>query len=239
VVRYMTSEDGSHWSEPRPVLGLAGAPVEGIFEQDPHLLPGGRMVAAVHERPGLQLHPWYSDDPLGVSGWTRGELPGLPHAAASSREIEPSWFSRADGAVVMVSRDQGNSFHKLASLSTDRGMHWSTPVATNMPDSRSKQSAGNLPDGTAFQVSNPSGTRDRFPLVITLSRDGFIFDEAYLLRGGGAGMQALRYPGRYKRPGFSYPKSVVWGDYLYVAYATNKEDVELTRIPLATLQRRN
>ena len=32
-----------------------------------------------------------------------------------------------------------------------------------------------------------------------------------------------------------YPKSIVWNGFLYVAYATNKEDVELTRVPLSSL----
>lgn len=41
--------------------------------------------------------------------------------------------------------------------------------------------------------------------------------------------------GKYKRIGYSYPKSVLWDNYLYVAYATNKEDIELTRIPLTSL----
>ena len=28
---------------------------------------------------------------------------------------------------------------------------------------------------------------------------------------------------------------MIWKDHLYVGYATNKEDVELTRVPLASL----
>jgi hypothetical protein len=52
-----------------------------------------------------------------------------------------------------------------------------------MPDSRAKQSAGNLPDGTAFLVNAPRADRVRIPLVVTLSADGRVFDRAYLLRG--------------------------------------------------------
>jgi hypothetical protein len=85
-------------------------------------------------------------------------------------------------------------------------------------------------------VNNPSDDKTRYPLAITLSQNGFVFDRAYLLRSGGADLQPLEYPGKYKRPGYSYPKSVVWGDFLYVGYATNKEDVELTRIPLSSLE---
>lgn len=110
-----------------------------------------------------------------------------------------------------------------------------TPALVDTPDSRAKQSAGNLPDGTAYMVNNPSGNKERFPLVITLSRDGFHFDKAFLLRSGGVDLQPQRFQGKYKRAGYSYPKSVIWGSYLYVSYATNKEDVEVTRIPISSL----
>jgi len=149
--------------------------------------------------------------------------------------MEPSWFFRADNAVVMVFRDQNSTFRRLASLSRDRGITWSTPVVTDMPDSRSKQSAGNLPDGTAFQVGNPVDTNIRIPLAVSLSHDGQVFDKAFVLRKGGSDLQARRYTGTSKTPGYSYPKSMVWQGSLYVSYATNKEDVEYTRVPLASL----
>ena len=45
--------------------------------------------------------------------------------------------------------------------------------------------------------------------------------------------QELKYTGKAKRLRlFHYPKSVVIGDYLYISYATSKEYVEYTRIPL-------
>ena len=163
-------------------------------------------------------------------------MPNLPYAGAdTSREIEPSWYLRSDGAIVMVMRDQASSFRTLAALSRDHGVSWTAPVKTGMPDSRSKQSAGNLPDGTAYLVGNPTGNRRRHPLAIALSRDGFFFDRAWLLRAGGDHVPRLRHPGRFKRSGYSYPKSVIWNDWLYVAYATNKEDAELSRIPPQSL----
>ena len=235
VTEYITSKDGLSWSDPEPVIDLDGNAIEGVIEQDPHRLPGGRIVGAFHENPGLVLAPWYTDDPLGLSGWTRGRMQNLPYDGNSSRELEPSWFLRTDGAIVMVMRDQAASFRKLASISTDEGATWTRPVLTNAPDSRSKQSAGNFPDGTAYMVFNPTGNRNRYPLAIALSADGRAFDRAFLLRKGGDGLQPRRFEGRYKREGFSYPKSVAWNDYLYVAYATNKEDIELTRVPVLQL----
>lgn len=235
---YMTSKDGETWSAPRRVMGRDGKPVEGIIEQDPHRLPDGRIVTAFHTRPGMIVTPFYTDDPLGIGGWMRGRMTNLPvtgkDAGRVSRELEPSLFLRRDGCAVMVFRDQAESFRQLAATSCDWGESWTTPVVTDMPDSRSKQSAGNLPDGTAFLVNAPNSDRVRIPLAITLSADGRCFDRAYLLRGR-ADLQPLRTQGTYKRPGYSYPKSVIWGDHLYIGYAPNKEDAQLSRIPLSAL----
>ena len=236
VTYFIESRDGVNWSNPAPLLDAGGNAIEGVIEQDPHRLPGGRIVTAFHEQPGLVLTPWYTDNPLGIKGWNRGRMSNLPYSGDSSREIEPSWFMRRDGALIMIMRDQDSSFRKLAAVSTDKGVSWTRPVLTNVPDSRSKQSAGNLPDGTAYMAFNPSGNRERFPLALTLSRDGLLFDRAWLLRAGGQDLPPRRHEGQYKRVGYSYPKSVVWGKYLYVVYATNKEDIELTRVPLGSLE---
>jgi hypothetical protein len=231
---YRLSRDGVSWSTPKRVRGADRRPVEGIIEQDPHVLPGGRILTAFHTRPGLIVAPFYTDDPLGIRGWRRGRISLLENDGKTSRELEPSLFSRG-ACGVMVFRDQASTFRQLAAESCDGGATWSSPVVTNMPDSRAKQSAGNLPDDTAFLVNAPRGDRVRMPLAITLSADGRTFDRAYLLRGE-ADLPPLRYAGLYKRRGYHYPKSVVWRDHLYVAYATNKEDVELTRVPLESLR---
>lgn len=232
---YASTTNGQDWTALAMVTDGHGAPVPGIFEQDPRALPDGRIISAFHLQPGLLVAPFFTDDAAGTSGWTRGRFENLAFEGSVSREIEPSWFLRGDGAVVMVFRDQAESFRKLASVSHDRGESWSTPVITGMPDARTKQSAGNLPDGTAFLVGNPVGNKSRYPLTITLSRDGHVFDHAWLLRAGGDALPPLRFAGRYKRPGYSYPKSAVLGGWLYVAYATNKEDIEVTRLPAEAL----
>jgi hypothetical protein len=231
-----TSTDGVTWSARKSLPTSAGTPLTAVFEQDPRLLPNGqRILGAAHFQPGLLAAPCYTDDLTGMTGWRRAVFTNLPHTGDVSRELEPSWFARGDGALVMVFRDQNSTYRRLASISIDRGASWSMPVVTDMPDSRAKQSAGNLPDGAAFQVGNPVPTNVRIPLVVTLSRDGQVFDKAFALRRGGADLQAQRYPGTAKTLGYSYPKSMVWQGSLYVGYATNKEDVEYTRVPLASL----
>lgn len=239
---YRTSRDGLTWSAPQRVTGADGKPVEGVIEQDPHVIDG-RVLTAFHLRPGMIAKPFFTDDPLGVTGWTQGRMENLPrdtssaaaaHEKTLSREIEPSLFRRADGCVVMVFRDEELSFRQLASESCDRGVSWTTPALTAMPDARAKQSAGNLPDGSAYLVNAPNTDRPRLPLAVTVSTDGKTFDRSWLLRGK-SDLQPLRFEGQYKRPGYHYPKSVVWNGFLYVGYAANKEDVQVTRVPLTSL----
>jgi hypothetical protein len=232
---YTTSTDGMTWTLRKAVTMADGSPLNGIFEQDPHALPDGRIINAAHFQRGLIIAPCYTDDPLGISGWIRGALKNLAFSGTTSREMEPSWFRRADGAVVMVFRDQATTFRRLASVSGDRGQTWTAPVVSEMVDSRSKQSAGNLPDGTAFQVGNPVEVKLRIPLALSLSQTGQVFDKAFILRRGGSDLQDQRYPGESKGRGYGYPKSMVYEGHLYISYATNKEDAEYTRIPLTSL----
>ena len=233
--RYITSTDGLTWSEPAEVTMADGSRLDAIFEQDPHALPSGRIVNAAHFAPGLFVYPIYTDDPSGKTGWHKASFTPKQQSSTQSRELEPSLYRKPDGTLVMIFRDQSSTFYKLASVSTDNGESWSSSVLTNFPDSRSKQSAGNLPDGTAFVASNPVSNKNRWPLALTLSADGSEFNTAWLLRSKDE-MQPLRYSGSAKREYYSYPKSVVIDDWLYVAYSTNKEDVEYSRVPLSSIQ---
>lgn len=233
-VEYITSKDAIHWSAPQRLLNDENKPVNGIIEQDLKQLPNGRILTTIHHQPGLIAKPFYTDDAKGTSGWTQGTIENLPHQPGISRELEPSWFLNKNAEPVMVFRDQASSFTVLASTSNDNGKTWTLPTATNMPDSRAKQSAGNLPDGRAFLVNNPSGNKNRTPLTITLSKDGQLFNKAYLLRGE-AELPPMLFAGKYKRIGYSYPKSIVWNNRIWVSYAVNKEDIEVTSIPVADL----
>jgi hypothetical protein len=232
--RYSLTTDGLNWTMPKALLMANGDTLKGIFEQDPHALPSGRIVNAAHFQPGLVINPIYTDDPKGISGWLKADFTNITTGDVS-RSIEPSWFTNDDGHLTMTFRDQTNTYFKLASVSTDEGESWSTPVLTNMPDARTKQSAGNLPDGTAYLVGNPVNNSVRIPLTVTLSKDGRVFNTSYVLRKGGDDLQTLRFSGTAKRLGYHYPKSMVHNGYLYVSYATNKEDVQYTRVPISKL----
>jgi hypothetical protein len=230
---YMTSVDGLVWSEMTPVRMADGSEMNGVLEQDPRRLPDGRLVGAVHFQPGLHVNPVFTSDPKGISGWKMGQFES-EDIGKTSREIEPSQYLQPDGTIVMLFRDQSSSFRKLVSFSKDDGETWTKPALTSFPDARTKQCAGNLPDGTAFMVSCPVPAKRRWPLVLHLSSDGRVFDKAILLRSGApADLPHRRYDGKYKTLGYNYPKALVHNGKLYVGYSTNKEDVECTIVTLA------
>lgn len=210
-----------------------GSEMNGVLEQDPYTLPDGRLMGAVHFMPGLHICPVFTDDPTGHSGWRKADFES-EDMGKQSREIEPSQYIQSDGTIVMLFRDQKSSFRKLASVSKDRGETWSKPQLTNIPDARTKQCAGNLPDGTSYMVCCPSNSKQRWPLILLLSRDGVCFDKAILLRSGMADdLPPRRYEGKYKTLGYSYPKAFVHNNILYIGYSTNKEDVQCTIVTLS------
>ena len=236
---YITSTNGLDWTSIQRVKMANGTDINAVFEQDPHALPDGRIINGAHFQPGLNCSPIYTDDPSGTSGWVRAAFTNLSFNGSQTRELEPSWYRRSDGAVVMVFRDQNSTYRQLASVSTNSGQNWTLAVTNGtLPDSRAKQCAGNLPDGTAYMVNNPISTavvKTRRPLVLTRSRTGSLFDKAYLLRSYWS-LPPQRYSGTAKTLGFSYPKATIWNGYLYVGYSVNKEDMECTRVPLTSLQ---
>ena len=226
---YVSSSDGSSWTSPAQVKMADGSPLNGIFEQDPHVLSSGRIVNAAHFQEGLMVYPIYTDDPSGVSGWKKGDFTPTPNGTQSV-EMEPSLFVQSDGTLAMIFRDQTSSYTKLISYSLDDGKTWSKAQATTMPDARTKQSAGNLSDGTAFMVGSPVNNNVRSPLAVTFSKNGKSFDKAYVLRSNSS-LPQLVYTGTAKKQGFHYSKSLVANGNLYVGYATNKEAVEVTIVP--------
>ena len=234
--RYVATTDGSTWTDPKVVTMAGGDTLNGIFEQDPRAIPGGRIINAAHFQPGLIINPIYTDDPSGVRGWIKGDYTNLSISDNISQGIEPSLYQRGDGAIVLILRDQNSSYKKLASVSYDSAKTWTPVVKTSMPDARTKQSAGNIADSTVYMVGNPNDDKLRIPLVVTLSSDGSYFNTAYLLLEDHDTLpDEPRFSGTAKRKGFHYPKTMVWKDTMYVSYAYYKEDVMYTRVPLKSL----
>lgn len=158
-------------------------------------------------------------------------------------------YQLEDGTWVRLFRDSGTrglrtlreeeaskSRRNYVSFSFDGGRTWTVPTRTSFPDACARSNAGKLPDGQVYVINNvlPLSTKKggRSLLAISLSRDGLNFDRMAVIRFL---PPPSRYEGRSKSVGYAYPHSVIVGDHLWVIYSINKEDIEITRIPLSEL----
>jgi hypothetical protein len=137
-------------------------------------------------------------------------------------------------AVTQKEKEDSKSRRNYASFSFDDGKTWTVPTRTGIPDACARSNAGRLPDGQVYVINNiipmnPGGLGGRSMLAISLSRDGLNFDRAAIIRFISP---PIRYKGLEKTIGYQYPHSVVAENDLWVIYSVNKEDVEVTRIPL-------
>jgi predicted neuraminidase len=116
-----------------------------------------------------------------------------------------------------VFRDNGGSGFLHRSFSTDNGRTWSNPVKTNFSDATSKISGLRLSDGRYVLISNPK-PKKRDPLVLSVSTDGMVFTKMLYLVGG-----------RH----IDYPHVIEHDGHLFVAFAGDKQSVEVLKIRLA------
>lgn len=123
----------------------------------------------------------------------------------------------------------------LTSISDDGGKTWATPVerAKGLVTSNAKIWGQRLTDGTYATVYNPS--EFRWPLAISLSKDGLNYTTLNLVNGE---VPPMRYGGNYKSYGPQYTRGIQEGNgvpkdsNLWVTYSINKEDLWVTRIPV-------
>ena len=222
-----TSRDATSWSDPQRITS-------GFFIEAPDRLPNGHLLLFGEfvdpHRTTKRARILVTREPDGLSGWTEAKL-HVPDVRTFGY-TEPSPWLRTDGTIVTPLRNYSGFLY--SSISQDRGVTWSTPVKTSFPDSTARSSTGRLPDGSIFLINNPGpGRGNRALLTIALSRDGVLFDRAFVIHNKSTKKQ---FDGRHKADGWQYPNAIVHGKHLFVAYSINKEDVGLKRIALSDLQ---
>lgn len=237
----VSRDRGATWSAPTVV-------VRNQFGfMPPAPLASGRLIL-----PGHLTSAW-TDDPSGLSGWTRTGPPGLPadylddwYSRAKGAALlglphhfnEANFFQTDDGVVHMMLRNENNT-RMGVSESRDDGRTWSRPRLTGFTNSVSRSHFGRLPDGRYFCVSCPTPPRagaapstrnPRTPVVLALSHDGVTFDRHYVLGDDAQGEP--RIPGYLKHGRYGYPFLLAMGENALVVYSTNKEDINIARFRL-------
>ena len=168
----------------------------------------------------------------------------MPAGADTKRLCEPVVYRTADGKRMMLLRDDSYSHRMYAAVSPD-GRHWNTAVPTDIPDSPSEPHNTTLEDGTILLVGNFMAPEfdnadkvhhyDRDPLMVAVSRDGYLFERAYALR---CGQQQWRVPKSEvlgRGGGAQYPSCLVNDGKLFILYSMGKEDIWMSSVPLTAL----
>jgi sialidase-1 len=180
-----TSDDGASWSNAADITAETRLPSWRAYGTGPGhglLLTSGShagriVIGAYHSQGGPQpnghdyaAHAIYSDD-HGAT-WHIGASVAVPGSNESSAA------QRADGAVVINSRDEsGESLARVISISKDGGAHWdSSTVARDLPDPKCEGSMIAVGTGKKQRLlfSNADGGRlgVRRNLTVSVSRDG-------------------------------------------------------------------
>jgi hypothetical protein len=219
-----TTRNGADWSDLRD-LGIPIVPNHG-----PQRVASGRLIIS-----GNIVFP-YTDDPGGQTGWKPVGLPPFPWQNwyddsegfwKHYKEInwdqwlcEGSFYQLDNGKLCMLLRS--NQKRLFLSESTDSGETWSKPIPTDFTDCGTKFHCGRLPDGRFYVVGNPDPASNRCPLVVTLSKDGEVFNREFVIDGA---YRSLRNPGRWKGGIYGYPHTLIDSGRMYVVCSVNKEGV--------------
>ena len=125
--------------------------------------------------------------------------------------------------------------HALTSISEDGGETWEyDPTrAPGVVNANAKIWGQRTSDGKYAIVYNPS--EFRWPLAVSTSEDGLIYDDLLLVHGE---ITTMRYGGNYKSWGPQYVRGILEGNGtppdgdLWVTYSMNKEDIWVASIPV-------
>lgn len=210
---FRLNSQGETWND----LGVIAD--DAINNFPPEKLPSGEWMMSRrthdYQRVGVsflvggvkQISDWQSFPVLGTSTELAAE--------------EPHWWALPDGNLMALFRDNRKSGHIYRSFSVDNGRTWSKPIKTTFPDAASKMHGLRLSDGRYVLVSN-ANPKKRDPLVISVSKDGTVFDKMAWL----VGSRRVDYPHVMEHDGN-----------LLVAFSGGKQTVEVLKFPIAELDR--
>lgn len=157
-----------------------------------------------------------------IDDWTVRDLPG------AGRLEEAEWYALPNGHLVAHFRTRTPK-RLMRMYSVDHGVSWTEPVVTNFPESGARHHGLRLSNGLYVLLVNPN-PQGRIPFAIAVSKDGLVYDRIANVRPEPT---RARWEGRAKSAGYHYMRGYEHGGQLYTIYSVNKEDIEVSIIPLS------
>ena len=227
----MTStDDGRTWSEPRRLP----EDILGPIKNKPIQLADGTIVAGSSTE-AVGTDEWRVHVEITRDLGRTWELVG-PLGSGGFNAIQPGILQHADGRLQMLCRSK--EMHVPTSWSSDGGRTWTPLAESGLYAVNSGSDAVTLKDGRHLLVYNyrdkkdgvpdnykpdalvgianaPSGLRARWPLVVSVSRDGVAWKQAVTLENT---------PNRH---GYAYPAMIQTRDgKVHIAYTFNREKIK-------------
>ncbi len=211
-IYFIRYSTGTPWNEHNTAYPLYTKATDSGFRQACDALLANKLIT----------EQWRDEDPAAAS--MRGPCSSL------------SFFHRADGKVTGVCKNA------VTAISADEGKTWSEAVrAPTLITNNAKVWGQRTSDGRYALVYNPvTFGSHRWPLTVSLSNDGVVFDTLHLVNGE---VPPRRFIGRAKDFGVQYVRGIAEGNgdpgdkALWVVYSGNKEDIWISRIPVPVRDR--
>ena len=141
---------------------------------------------------------------------------------------ETAVINYGDKLVAFV-RTAGEGYFAV-SESTDNGVTWSDLVVSDFVAAGSKPYGGVLSNGSKYLIYNYDSARSKLVIAIGEPDGSYGFTKQYFIRDGFE--KESVYP--FKQ-GWAYPYAVEEDGYLYIGYAENKQNCEIAKVPISSL----
>ncbi|SMC91166.1 exo-alpha-sialidase [Pedobacter nyackensis] len=221
----INSLDGTNWSE------SINLDVSVFPCHRPTRLSSGRFILTGNRS------FYYTDHFSGTAGWKAAVRPDFSPGQTATL-VEGSIIVHQD-SVYTLFRSTGATYDGfLWQESSKDGSVWTAPRKTNFTDNNTKSHLGRLPDGRYYYVGTPDTLKvnrgKRTPLVLSLSDDGFNFNQNYIIASDN---YVKQFAGRYKDGQFGYPYTIIHDGCMYVILSRHKEKLEVMRFALNQLNK--
>lgn len=216
-------DEGTTWSEPRPLVPGDDSP-RGPVKNKPIVLGDGSLLAGSSiERKGGWNDVFVDRSLDGGSTWEKSELVPIDHGrVAGPGVIQPTLWESNPGSVHMLVRSTGGSICR--SDSADGGRTWCQLYAISLPNNGSGIDLARLADGRIALAYNPISVNRgrRNPLVLSISKDnGTTWPETLTLEPEGE-----------EREEYSYPAVIPHAGGISLTYTWRRERIAFVRLDL-------